>query len=137
MFIDTPDNEHRISAVNDEGSDDNNKANIYKGFKRVDKGSSGVELRYHAFKEYKKLPKTKYKNSDYGEARDPTGIQTKVKVADNPRNKRIIQGSRNWKHIPKTLTTRSPSYWQQCQPKDSQPQSPKIPMRPTGQTQTW
>ena len=53
---DTPDNEHRISAVNDEGSDNNNKANNYKGFKRVDKGSSGVELRYHAFKEYKKLP---------------------------------------------------------------------------------
>ena len=47
---DTPDNEHRISAVNDEGSDDNNKDNSYKGFKRVDKGSSGVELRYHAFK---------------------------------------------------------------------------------------
>ena len=53
---DTPDNEHRISDVNDEGSDDNNKANSYKGFKRVDKGSSGVELRYHEFKEYKKLP---------------------------------------------------------------------------------
>ena len=52
---DTPDNEHRISSVNDEGSDDNNKANSYKGFKRVDKSSSGVELRYHAFKEYKKL----------------------------------------------------------------------------------
>ena len=47
---DKPDNEHRISAVNDEGSDDNNKANNYKGFKIVDKGSSGVELRYHAFK---------------------------------------------------------------------------------------
>ena len=53
---DTPENEHRISAVNDEGSDYNNKANNYKGFKRVDKGSSGVELRYHAFNEYKKLP---------------------------------------------------------------------------------
>ena len=48
---DTPDNEHRISAVNDEGLDDNNKANNYKGFKRVDKDSSGVELRYHVFKE--------------------------------------------------------------------------------------
>ena len=47
---DTPDNKHRISAVNGEGSDDNNKANNYKKFKRVDKGSSGVELRYHAFK---------------------------------------------------------------------------------------
>ena len=42
--------------MNDEGSDDNIKANSYKRFKRVDKGSSGVELRYHAFKEYKKLP---------------------------------------------------------------------------------
>ena len=52
----TPYNEHRISAVNDEGSDDNNKANNYKGFKRVDKDSSGVELRYHTFKEYMKLP---------------------------------------------------------------------------------
>ena len=41
----TPDNEHRISAVNDEGSDDNNKSNNYKGFKIVDKGSSGVEFR--------------------------------------------------------------------------------------------
>ena len=39
---DTSDNEHRISTVNDEGSDDNNKANNYKGFKIVDKGSSGV-----------------------------------------------------------------------------------------------
>ena len=53
---DTPDNEHRISAVNDEGSDDNNKSNNYKGFKRVNKGLSGVELRYQAFKECKKLP---------------------------------------------------------------------------------
>ena len=53
---DTSDNEHHISAVNDEGYDDNNKANIYKGFKRLDKGSSEVELSYHAFKEYKKLP---------------------------------------------------------------------------------
>ena len=34
----TPDNEQLISAVNDEGSDNNNKANNYKGFKRVDKG---------------------------------------------------------------------------------------------------
>ena len=53
---DTPDNEHCILAVNDEGYDNNNKADNYKGFKRVDKGSSEVELRYHAFKEYKKLP---------------------------------------------------------------------------------
>ena len=48
--MDTSDNEHRISAVNDEGYDDNNKANNYKVFKRVDKGSSRVELRYHALK---------------------------------------------------------------------------------------
>ena len=52
---DTQDNENRISAVNDEGSDDNNKANNYKRFKRVDKGSSWVELSYHAYKEYKNL----------------------------------------------------------------------------------
>ena len=45
-----------IPPTQNQGSDDNNKANNYKGFKRVDKGSSGVELRYHAFKEYKKLP---------------------------------------------------------------------------------
>ena len=54
---DTSENEHLISAVNDEGSDDNNKANSYKGFKIMNKSLSGVELRYHAFKEYKKLPK--------------------------------------------------------------------------------
>ena len=53
---DTSDSEHRISSVNDEGSDHNKQASSYKVFKRVDKGSSGVELRYHAFKEYKKLP---------------------------------------------------------------------------------
>ena len=53
---DTSENEHRISAVNDEGSDDNKQASGYKGFKKLDKGSSGVELRYHSFKEYKKLP---------------------------------------------------------------------------------
>ena len=47
---DTSDNEHRISAVNYEGSDDNKQASGYKGFERVDKGSSGVELRYCAFK---------------------------------------------------------------------------------------
>ena len=29
---------------------------ITKGFERVDKGTYRVELRYHAFKEYKKLP---------------------------------------------------------------------------------
>ena len=39
---DTPDNEHRIWAVNDEGPDYNKQASGYKGFKRVDKGSSGV-----------------------------------------------------------------------------------------------
>ena len=53
---DTSDNEHCISAVNDEGSDYNKQASGYKGFNMVDKGSSGVELRYHSFKEYKKLP---------------------------------------------------------------------------------
>ena len=52
----TSDNEHRISFLNDEGSNDNKQASSYKGFKRVDNGSSGVEFRYHAFKEYKKLP---------------------------------------------------------------------------------
>ena len=46
---DTSDNEHHISAVNDEGYYDNNQASGYKGFKRVDKGLSAVELRYHAF----------------------------------------------------------------------------------------
>ena len=39
---DTPDNEHPISAVNDEGYEDNDKANNYMGFKRVDKGSYRV-----------------------------------------------------------------------------------------------
>ena len=53
--IDTSDNEHRISAVNEKVSDDNRQAGGYKGFKKVDKGSSGVELSYHSFKEYKKL----------------------------------------------------------------------------------
>ena len=50
--------------------------------------------------------KTNEKNSDDGEARDPTRIQTKVMVADNPRNKRMILGSQHWKHRIKTLTTR-------------------------------
>ena len=49
---------------------------------------------------------TKEKNSDYGEARDSKIIQTKVMVADNPRNKRMIQGSQHWKHRIKNLTTR-------------------------------
>ena len=53
---DTSDNEHHISAVNDEGYDDDKQSSSYKGFKRVDKGSSGVELRYHSFNEYEKLP---------------------------------------------------------------------------------
>ena len=53
---DTSKNEHRISSVNDKVSDDNKQASGYKGFKKVDKGSSGVELRYYSFKEYKKLP---------------------------------------------------------------------------------
>ena len=42
--------------MNDEGYDDNKQDSGYKGFKKVDKGSSGVELRYYSFKEYKKLP---------------------------------------------------------------------------------
>ena len=53
---DTSDNEHCISAVHDEGSEKNKQASGYKGFKKVDKVSSGVELRYYSFKEYKKLP---------------------------------------------------------------------------------
>ena len=77
--------------MNYEGSDDNNKANSYKGFKRVDKGSSGVELRYHAFKEYKKLPeyqreelrlwrsKISNKNTDQGDG----GGQHKKKKNDS------------------------------------------------------
>ena len=47
---DTSDNKHRISAVNDEGSDKNKQDSGYKGFKKVEKGSSGVELRYYSFK---------------------------------------------------------------------------------------
>ena len=35
---DTSDNEHHISAVNDEGSDDNRQASGYRGFKKVNKG---------------------------------------------------------------------------------------------------
>ena len=35
---DTSYNEHRISDVNDKGSDKNKQASGYKGFKRVDKG---------------------------------------------------------------------------------------------------
>ena len=38
----TSDNEHHISAVNYEGYDDNKQASGYKGFRRVDKGSSVV-----------------------------------------------------------------------------------------------
>ena len=53
---DTSENDHRISGVNDEGSDDNKQDSGYKGFKKVGKGSSVVELRYHSFKEYKRLP---------------------------------------------------------------------------------
>ena len=44
------DNEDRISDVNDKGSDDNKQASGYKGFKKVDKGSYEVELRYHSLK---------------------------------------------------------------------------------------
>ena len=35
---DTSDNEHRISAVKDEGSDDNKQDSGYKVFKKMDKG---------------------------------------------------------------------------------------------------
>ena len=59
---DTSDNEHRISAVTYAGSDDNKQTSGYKGFKKVDKGSSGVELRYYSFKEYKKL--TEYQREE-------------------------------------------------------------------------
>ena len=44
---DTSDNEHCISAVNDEGYDDNKQYSGSKGFKKLDKGLSGVELRYY------------------------------------------------------------------------------------------
>ena len=47
---DTLDKKHHISAVNDDGSDSNKQDIGCKGFKEVDKGSSGVELRYHSFK---------------------------------------------------------------------------------------
>ena len=47
---DGSDNEHRILAVNDEGSGDNKQDSGNKGFKNVDKGSTGVELRYYPFK---------------------------------------------------------------------------------------
>ena len=47
---DTSDNEHRISAVNDKGSDNNKQTSGSKGFKKVDKGSHEVELRYHSLK---------------------------------------------------------------------------------------
>ena len=77
------DNEHRLSAVNYKGSDDNKQASGYKGSKRVDKCSSGVELRYCAFKEYKNLPEYQIeelwlwrstqsnKNSDQGDGGGP------------------------------------------------------------------
>ena len=53
---DTSDNEHRISALNDEGYDDNKKSSGYKRYNKVDKVSFGVELRYYSLKEYNKLP---------------------------------------------------------------------------------
>ena len=48
-------NEHLVSAANDEGSKDNKQDSGYNGFKKVDNVSSGVELWYYYFKEYKKL----------------------------------------------------------------------------------
>ena len=84
---DTSDNKNRISAVNDEGSDDNKQDSGYKGFKKVDKDSSGVELRYYLFKLYKKLPeyqreelriwrsKRSNKNADQGDGGGPTKKQ--------------------------------------------------------------
>ena len=39
---DTSETEHHISSVNDKGSDNNKQASGYNGFKKVDKGSSGV-----------------------------------------------------------------------------------------------
>ena len=80
---DSSDNEHRISAVNDEGSDDNKQFIGYKGFNKVDKGSYRVELRYNSFKEYKKLledqreelqlrrSKMSNKNADQGDGGGP------------------------------------------------------------------
>ena len=44
---DTSDNKHRMSDVNDEGSDENKQNSGHKRFKKVDKGLSGVELRYY------------------------------------------------------------------------------------------
>ena len=81
------DNEHHISAVNEKGSVDNKQDSGYKEFKGVDKGSSGVELRYYSFKEYKKLPeyqreelliwrsKRSNKNTDQGDGGGPTKKQ--------------------------------------------------------------
>ena len=81
------DNEHHIPAVNDEGYDYNKQASGYKGFKKLDKGSSGVELSYYSFKEYKKLPEDKReelrlwrskmskKNADQGDGGGPTKKQ--------------------------------------------------------------
>ena len=53
---DRSDNKHHISAVNDEGSDNSKQDSGYEGFRKVDKGLSGLELKYYSFKEYKKLP---------------------------------------------------------------------------------
>ena len=50
--------------------------------------------------------KTKYKNPDYGEARGPTRIQTKLMVVEHPRKKRMIIEYQHWKHRIRTLTTR-------------------------------
>ena len=133
---DTSDNEHRISAVNDEGSDDNNKANSYKGFETVNKGSSGVELRYHAFKEYKKLPEDQReelrlwrcqrsdKNTDQGDGGRPPKKQ---------KNDSRISALETQNKDLKDKITRP---WQQYQLKDSHQKIPRTPLHPTGQTQT-
>ena len=47
---DTSDIEHQISDVNYERSEDNKKGSGYKGFKKFDKVSSVLELKYYSFK---------------------------------------------------------------------------------------
>ena len=83
---DTPYNDHHISAVNDKVSG-KKKYSGYKGLKRVDKGSSGVELMYYSLKQYKKMPedqteelriwriKRSNKNADQGDGGGPSEKQ--------------------------------------------------------------
>ena len=87
---DTSDNEHRISAMNDEGCDDNKQDSGYKEFKGVDKGSSGVELRYYSFNEYKYLPEDQREELQLWRSKMSKKMQTKVMVVDPQRNKRMI-----------------------------------------------